>query len=118
MKDLYLTHKVIGYEFQPNHIGNSEIDLLLGYESVTTNNTAVRMTKTACISTPNYVDDQNLTSAILASLDVKPEVIALGKNYIAVFSYKNESYKTLLYQTESQALACVLWYVLAFLTRY
>lgn len=123
---------IIGEDFEPGVVGNSEIDILLGYDTAVCGEFAIRKVDgyTYC---PDYCEDKNITFSELYRLNLHPLILPashqsskkrskkalekaaeLNELIVAVFVIGNEFYVTRPFESESTALACVLWYSLAY----
>lgn len=114
---------VVGEEFQVGQAGNAEIDAMLGYETVLCGDQALRLEGVYKLA-PNYCEDMELTTAELEKLGLFPLVLAttgVGKRpfkdfqseYVAALPFGDAIALTKPLKTESEALACALWFALA-----
>lgn len=124
----------IGDDFELGAIGNMEIDCLLGFDAVVCGEFAIRSDDgyTCC---PDYCGDESLTRAELEKLNIHPIILPFDDpaakkrakraklsslDYepycVAVFVVGREIYATRAFKRESEALACALWYSLAYHT--
>ncbi|WP_149945306.1 hypothetical protein [Acinetobacter baumannii] len=123
---------LIGEEYEPGIVGNAEIDILLGHDTAICGEFAIRKEDgyTHC---PDYCEDKNITFRELYKLNLHPLILpashesskrrskkALEKaeqlqdKFVAVFILGSEFYVTRPFESENTALACVLWYALAY----
>lgn len=120
---------IIGDDFCPGEQGNAEIDSLLGYHTVVLEDKAIRSEAFGCSYAPNYCGDIDLVLEELAKLDLDPYILPIkpiqkkrANNtvadtpslFTASFIYDDERFITKPFDTEELALACALWYVLAY----
>lgn len=125
---------IIGEDFHSGYIANCEIDILLGNEASICGDRALRNNDgyTEC---PNYCDEVQITYAKLIEFNIRPALLpashkfskkryklnqdeALDANdkFVAIFVIGSEIYATRPLASKANALACALWYVLAYYT--
>ncbi|WP_354734437.1 hypothetical protein [Acinetobacter nosocomialis] len=123
---------IIGEDFEPGVVGNSEIDILLGHDTAICGEFAIRKVDgyTHC---PDYCEDKNITFSELYKLNLHPLILPASHQsskkrtkktlekatefnelFVAVFTIGSEFYVTRPFESENTALACVLWYALAY----
>ncbi len=123
---------LVGEDFLPGPVANSEIDTLLGYEAAMCGEFAIRKEDgyTHC---PDYCGDYNATTQELERLSIHPIILPASHQssrrtskiakmhaeelkdlYVAVFVIGDEMCATRPLESEENALACVLWYALAY----
>ena len=126
--DIYL----IGEDFEPGAVANTEIDTLLGFDAVMCGEFAIRSDDgyTHC---PDYCGESELSINELEKLSINPILLpashesssrrskraiekakAREDQYVAVFAIGADMYATKPFYSEQHALACVLWYALAY----
>lgn len=122
---------IVGEDFTPGPIANSEIDSLLGYNTCVLENDAIRSETFGCSQSPNYCEDGEITRQELDKLEIetlitpilhsptkkqktKNPLIDNSYNFTATFICDGELYMTTPLESEELALACALWYVLAY----
>lgn len=117
---------IIGDDFTPGAQANSEIDLLLGFNTHMLDDQAVRSEKFGCSIAPDYCGDIEVTMPELQRLGLDPLILPSidfvkhkrGEEYspmlVASFVFNGEHHLTIPFDTEALALSCALWYVLAY----
>lgn len=117
---------IIGDDFTPGAQANSEIDSLLGYNTHMLDDQAIRSEKFGCSFAPDYCGDSEVTMPELERLELIPLILpsvdlkAFKRNqdyspfFTATFIYAGEYHMTKPFATQELALACALWYVLAY----
>jgi hypothetical protein len=120
---------IVGDDFTPNAQGDSEIDSLLGYSTCLLEDQAIRSEKYGCVLAPNYSDDIEVTLAELEKLGIDPLISTIRPSqkkklksnnpntslfFTASFIFNDECCLTVPFESEAQALSCVLWYALAY----
>lgn len=122
---------IIGEDFTPGAIANSEIDTLLGYTTCVLENCAIRSETFGCSHAPDYCQDGEVTLQNLEKLEIKPLITPIlhsptkkqkiknphednAYKFTASFICNGELYMTTPLESEEMALACALWYVLAY----
>lgn len=114
---------VVGEEFEAGQAGNAEIDAMLGFDTVLCGDRALRFAGQYQLA-PNYCDDMALTVPELEKLGIYPLVSvttyagkrkpkSFERGYVAVFPFGDVVALTKPLKTESEALACALWFALA-----
>lgn len=121
---------LVGEDFVPGAQANSEIDHLLGHNTHMLDDQAIRSEKFGCSIAPNYCGDIDATRQELEKLGVDPLITPALFNqskktksvnadspyfFTASFIFDDEQVITKPFNTEELALACALWYVLAYL---
>ena len=128
MQEIFL----IGEDFNSGNIGNAEIDILLGYDTAICGELSVRKGD-GYTHSPDYCGDISITYKELEKLNLFPLVLPashesskrssktakikakeLSDMFVAVFTIGAEFYVTRPFNSESNALACALWYALAY----
>lgn len=123
---------LIGEDFTSGNIGNSEIDIMLGFDTVVCGDKAIRKDDGYSLC-PDYCGNISITDKQLEKLNLHPIVLPashesskrsskssklkateLSSLFVSVFSIGNEFYVTRPFENESTAQACVLWYALAY----
>ncbi|MDH2045670.1 hypothetical protein N5J31_01845 [Acinetobacter johnsonii] len=129
-----LAHEItlVGEEFMPGAVVNTEIDTLLGYDAVMCGEFAIR-TEDGYTHCPNYCEDSEITLHELNKLQIDPIILpAVPQSskkrakrasersneskalYVAVFSVGRDLCATKAFYSAENALACALWYALAY----
>lgn len=119
---------IIGDDFNPGAQANSEIDYLLGHNTHMLDDQAIRSEKFGCSFAPDYCGSLEATMRELERIDLIPLILPSvdlsrfkqgldsSPMFTASFIYAGEYHITKPFATEELALACALWYVLAFHT--
>lgn len=123
---------LIGEDFEPGSVANTEIDTLLGFDAVMCGDFAIR-TDDGYTHCPDYCGNSELSIAELNQLSINPIILPaahqsskrsskrareraeeLADLYVAVFAIGDDMYATKPFESEEHVYACVLWYALAY----
>jgi hypothetical protein len=123
---------LIGEDFVPGAVANTEIDTLLGFDAVMCGDFAIR-TEDGYTPCPNYCGNSELSILELNQIDIHPIILPathqsskrrskrakesaedLADLYVAVFVIGADTYATKPFESEENVYACVLWYALAY----
>jgi hypothetical protein len=120
---------VMGMEFKPGAEADVEIERLLGFESESFGGKAHRRIgddtqDLQWQESPDYCGDDAVCLEILEIHQVTPFVlkttddakrskVPFAEKRIAVFQFSETLYATMPFETDAQAVACVVWFVLA-----
>lgn len=119
----------VGYDFKAGVETDTDIDSLLGNQTTLFEGRSIRCDDSGCYEAPKYSQDPDLTLEKLKELKVNPIIFpaspyskrktrravqSSNHQYVAFFVFGGEQCVTIPFESEAEALACVLWYVLAY----
>lgn len=123
---------LIGEDFEPGAVANTEIDTLLGFDAVMCGDFAIR-TEDGYTHCPDYCGNSEPSIKELNQLRITPIILPashqsskrrskraretsedLAELYVAVFAIGDDIYATKPFENEENVYACVLWYALAY----
>ncbi|EMB2321445.1 hypothetical protein ACN1NW_000403 [Acinetobacter baumannii] len=120
---------IIGYDYEAGAESDTDIDSLLGHDTMLFEGKPIRCDDTGCFEAPKYSEDIELTKLELEKLELDPLIVPVipysvkktrkpakdvEHKFAAMFEFGGEQCVTRPCESENEALACVLWYALSY----
>ncbi|EMP6047985.1 hypothetical protein RG113_000511 [Acinetobacter baumannii] len=120
---------IIGYDYEAGADTDTDIDSLLGHDTMLFDGKPIRCDDTGCFEAPRYSEDIEITKLELEKLKIDPLIVPavpysakkthkpardIEHKFAALFCFGGEQCVTRPFDSENEALACVLWYALSY----